>query len=98
MITFKVNNKLTGILKGVKRQLQQLPKEALTEFVKNTPIRSGNARRNTKLEGKDVIRAKYPYAKRLDEGYSKQSPEGMVKPTQEFIEKRLKEIAKRKGK
>jgi len=98
MITLKVNNKLTGILKGVKRQLAQLPKEALAEFVKNTPIRTGNARRNTKLQGKSVIHARYPYAKKLDDGYSKQSPEGIIKPTQEFIQKRLQQIAKRRGK
>lgn len=97
MLTFKVNNKLTSILKNVKRELQDLPKEALKVFIKNTPIRSGNARRNTKLKGKNVIHARYPYAQRLDEGYSKQSPDGMVKPTEEFIQKRLQEIAKRKG-
>lgn len=98
MITLKVNNKLTGALKGVKRQLKELPAEALKVFIKNTPIRTGNARRNTKLKGKTVIHARYPYAQRLDEGYSKQSPEGMVKPTEEFIQKRLQQIAKRKGK
>lgn len=98
MITIKVNNKLTGALKGVKRQLKELPAEATKVFIKNTPIRTGNARRNTKLKGKNVIHARYPYAQRLDEGYSKQSPEGMVKPTEEFIAKRLKQIARRKGK
>lgn len=97
MLTFKVNNKLTTILKNVKKELAGLPKEALKVFIANTPIRSGNARRNTKLKSRNVINARYPYAQRLDEGYSKQSPDGMVKPTQEFIQKRLQQIAKRKG-
>jgi hypothetical protein len=98
MITFKVSNKIPGILKNVKRELDKLPKEALKVFVQNTPIRTGNARRNTKLKGKNVIHARYNYATRLDEGYSKQSPEGMVKPTEEFIKQRLKQIMKKRGK
>lgn len=49
-------------------------------FVKNTPIDTGNARRRT-TKTNNSIEASYPYAKRLDEGYSHQSPDGMVKPT-----------------
>ena len=98
MITLKVTNKLTGQLNKISKQLSNLPKEALKEFVKNTPIRSGNARRNTKLKGKNVIHARYPYAQRLDEGYSKQSPDGMSKPTEEFIQKRVKQILSGRGK
>jgi len=49
-------------------------------FYDETPVRSGNARRNTKKQARE-IQANYPYAKRLDEGYSKQSPDGMVQPT-----------------
>jgi polyisoprenoid-binding protein YceI len=97
MITFKVTNKLTGQLKKINKQLSNLPKEALKEFINNTPIRTGNARRNTKLKGKNVIHARYPYAQRLDEGYSKQSPDGMSKPTEKFIQKRIKQILSRRG-
>jgi hypothetical protein len=49
-------------------------------FIKNTPIRTGNARKNT-IKGNGDIEANYPYAKRLDNGYSRQSPQGMTKPT-----------------
>lgn len=93
MITLKVTaqNTITPVLKNIQRKLDNLPKEAEKVFVQNTPIRSGNARRNTKLS-KDTIVANYPYAQRLNEGYSKQKPEGMVKPTEEFIIRRFKEI------
>jgi hypothetical protein len=53
-------------------------------FVKNTPVRSGNARRSTKKSG-NTIDANYPYAQRLEEGYSKQAPKGMTEPTIEEV-------------
>ena len=86
---------MTSSLKKIQRKIDNLPKEAFTEFVKETPIRSGNARRRTKLNG-NRITAGYAYAKRLDEGYSKQSPEGMTKPTEDFIQKRMAQILKGK--
>ena len=49
-----------------------------------TPFRTGNAKRNTHLVG-DIIEGDYPYAQRLDSGYSKQAPNGMIKPTEQFI-------------
>ena len=88
-------NVLSSSLAKIQRQLDALPQEAYKEFVKETPIKSGNARRNTKLKG-DEIQANYPYAKRLDEGYSKQSPDGMVKPTEAFLRKRMKQILRGK--
>ena len=86
---------MTSSLKNIQKKLNNLPKEAFTEFVKETPIRSGNARRKSKLQGK-TINANYAYAKRLDDGYSKQSPEGLSKPTEEFIKKRVAAILKGK--
>lgn len=94
-IKLRVTNKISTSIKRIQKELNELPKEAKKEFVKNTPIRSGNARRSTRLN-KDTIEANYPYAKRLDEGYSKQSPQGMTKPTEAFIKKRLKEIMRKK--
>lgn len=75
-------------LKKLERAFDTLPEDAHQEFVKNTPIRSGNARRNTNLRG-NVISADYPYGQRLDEGYSKQAPNGMTKPTEEWIRKEV---------
>jgi hypothetical protein len=68
-----------------------LPKEGYDYFVDSTPIRTGNARRNTQLRG-DTIDANYAYAERLDEGYSRQSPKGMTGPTEKFLEKRINDL------
>jgi hypothetical protein len=72
---------------------------AYQAFVKNTPIgdpnrwktkskpknyKPGNARRNTKLQNNNID-ANYPYAKRLEEGYSSQAPNGMTEPTIEEV-------------
>lgn len=102
-IKLTVNN-MTSSLKRIQKRLDKVPQEAHKEFVKNTPVKSGNARRSTKLKGK-TIEANYPYAQVLDKGRhmtnrgmrgSEQSPEGMTKPTMEFIEKRINQILKAK--
>jgi hypothetical protein len=90
-VYLKITDNLTPLLKSQIKELNDLIPRAYSEFLKNTPVRSGNARRRTTLR-KDVIEANYPYAKRLDEGYSKQSPDGMVKPTEDFIEQEFKKI------
>lgn len=79
-------------LRKLKKELRKVPKLAHQKFVKETPIRSGNARRNTKLRQGDLIDADYAYAKRLDEGWSKQAPLGMVLPTMLFVKKLVRRI------
>ena len=59
---------------------QNLTNVGYPVFYKNTPIKTGNARSHT-VKGKTEIDANYAYARRLDDGYSRQSPAGMVKPT-----------------
>lgn len=77
------------------KRLATLPKAAYEEFVKETPVRTGRARASTDLRGNTIV-ADYPYAQRLDEGYSRQAPQGMSEPVIKFIEeevtKRLKGI------
>ena len=68
-----------------------LPKETYDYFVDSTPIRTGNARRSTRLRG-STIDANYNYAERLDEGYSRQAPKGMSAPTEKFLEKRINDL------
>jgi len=82
-------------LKEIQTELKALPKEAHKEFVALTPIDRGNARRKTKLEG-NVINANYPYAQRLNEGWSKQAPKGMEEPWNKWLEKRLNKIIGRR--
>lgn len=59
-------------------------KSAGRKFKEVTPVRTGNARNNTYQRG-EVIAGDYAYAARLDEGWSKQAPSGMVEPTVEHF-------------
>jgi len=102
-ITLTVNT-MTNSLKSIRNKLNNLPKEAYQEFVKITPIKTGNAKKNTKLKGK-TIEANYNYAKVLDKGRhmtsrgmrgSDQAPDGMSKPTEVFIKKRIAQILRGK--
>ena len=95
---------ISQMLSKMKKELKDVPKEAYQFFVKQTPVRSGNARRNTKLKG-NTIQANYQYAEVLDKGRhmtsrgmrgSEQAPEGMTKPTEEFIQKRVNKIVQGK--
>lgn len=57
-----------------------------------TPIKSGNAKRNTRANG-NLIEANYPYAKRLDEGWSKQNQIGLIDPTIDHLEELIRKGA-----
>lgn len=84
-------NRIRPHLQKVDKRLSKVAPEAHKFFVSETPIRTGNARRKTRLQGK-IIKADYPYAKRLDEGWSRQSPEGMSKPTIQYIKDMIADI------
>lgn len=69
--------------------LDDLPEFAQTEMKKNTPVRSGNARRNTNLKG-NTVTADYPYAQRLEDNYSPQTKgQGIIAPTETAIQKEV---------
>lgn len=84
-------NTLPGATRKIQRALTKLPSEAYDVFYDETPVRTGNARSKTRLRG-DTIDANYPYAQRLDDGYSRQSPRGMVKPTLAYLRRRFRQI------
>lgn len=94
--TVKFTDNITPVIKNMKKDIEDLPKKALKVFIENTPVNKGNARQKTKLKGKKQIAADYPYAKKLDEGFSKQNPEGMTKPTEEYIVEEFYKIMKGK--
>lgn len=81
--------------------LKRLPKEFEKVVVEETPIDSGHARRNTRLQnsnnGNGIIRSNYAYARRLNEGWSKQAPQGFVKPALEWLNNRINEIFGKRG-
>ena len=95
-ITFNMSG-LTKKLKKLSTLSEEVIEPAYEFFVENTPIKTGNARRNTKLKKKS-IEANYTYAAKLDDGYSKQSPKGMTKPTEKLITKLVKNYIKLLGK
>lgn len=73
--------------------------DAYRYFVRATPVRSGNARRNTYLDrNTNMIEADYPYAGRLNHGWSKQAPDGMVQPTIEYMRNSFHKHLKGRGK
>ena len=91
-------------LTRIQKRLAKVPDEAYKEFVKNTPVDTGNARRKTR-KTRDGIDADYEYSGVLDKGRhmtnrgmrgSEQAPEGMSKPTAEFVKKRVEQIIKAK--
>lgn len=86
-----------GDFKRMITVLRDIPEDVVDEaydyFKGKTPVRTGNARRKTKLN-KKTIHAEYPYAGRLDDGYSNQARDGMTDPTVDFIQA---EINRRTG-
>ena len=82
---------ISASLLGKRRKLKRIIPQATEYFKSVTPIRSGNARRNTK-QYKEGINADYPYAKRLDNGWSRQAPRGMSEPTLKYIKKQVRSI------
>jgi hypothetical protein len=75
-------------MEKLKEELEDLPEAAHAEFIKNTPVRSGNARRNTQLRDTRII-ANYNYSQQLEDGGSRQAPEGMIKPTEQWIQREV---------
>lgn len=89
-----VKNTVTSKLNQLIEDLDALPAAVYREWVKTTPKRTGNARRQTRLKG-ETIEADYPYAQRLDAGASKQAPQGMTQPITKFIEQQVNKITRK---
>lgn len=100
-------------ISGLSKKLQQLAdvpddvmKSAYDVFKKTTPVKSGNARRRTRLSDSE-IQADYAYAAVLDGGRrrengrevgSTQAPKGMSEPTIAAIRKKIDaEVKKIRG-
>lgn len=83
---------ITPSIQRMRAALQALPQAATDVWIKNTPVRTGNARSRTGLRQNRDIVADYPYAQRLDQGWSRQSPQGMSRPTQRFIDQQMRKI------
>jgi len=69
--------------------LDGLPEFAEKTMQSNTPIKSGNARRNTNLQG-NTVTANYAYAQRLEDNWSSQTQgQGIIAPTEREIQKEV---------
>jgi len=90
-MTVSVKNTATPKLKRMRQQVKMLPREMLVEVKKNTPKRTGNARRKTRLAG-DTIKLNYAYATELNDGASKQAPKGIIKPSLDWLRRRFRQI------
>lgn len=76
----RTQDQISPILNNITKEINKFPRRALDKVVKLTPIKTGNARNNTKLRQNRDIVGDYPYSGRLNEGYSRQAPDGIIKP------------------
>ena len=86
-------SKVEALLKANADLDEKLKQQGYLYFKSHTPIKTGNARRNTYRNGDDIV-GNYPYAQRLDEGYSRQAPRGMTEPTIEYMEQLFEQLLK----
>lgn len=85
---------ITPSLDRIQRDIQALPQGAYKTWLENTPRRTGNARSRTRLQG-NTIRAAYQYAVPLDQGSSRQAPQGMNLPTLKWLRDQLRRIIRK---
>jgi len=71
-------------LARLQTHLDKVPSRAERYFKSVTPVRSGNARRQTDLRDNTIV-ADYNYAQPLNKGKSRQAPKGMTEPTIDYI-------------
>ena len=103
MARFSLNEKqVKDLFETIKGMPEYIIEEGYDHFKSITPVKSGNARNKTKVKVAkqfdtrgNKIEAKYPYAGRLDEGWSKQARRGMSDPTikkmQDFADEYIKD-------
>ena len=91
-VKLTVQDEITPMLRRQRQELTKFPGQALKEFVDLTPVRSGNARSRTKLVNNNTIVADYPYAQRLDDGWSRQAPRGMTQPFEAWVRRWVKRV------
>lgn len=94
--TRQIQSQIAKDITKLKGRLDDFPDQALDKFKELTPVDTGNARKNTSLKNNKTIVANYPYAKRLNEGWSKQAPDGMVNPFLKWLRQQSNLIFKRK--
>jgi hypothetical protein len=92
-LKLRVDN-ISPSLSKIQSSIPNVVQSTYRHFVSITPKDTGNARNKTRLQG-NTINADYAYAQRLDKGWSKQAPKGMVAPTILFLERALRRIVRK---
>jgi len=87
-------SEFTELMNDLRETPKSIMKQLYPYYVNKTPIRSGNARNRTKLVN-TTISSKYPYAGRLDEGWSAQAPSGFTNPSIDQLDRLLTNRIKR---
>lgn len=85
-------SKLRNRTQNIERDLKNLPREFLPIVRRETPIDTGRARQSTVIHDQNTIRSDYPYAGRLNRGWSRQAREGFVKPSLIWLYRRIRQI------
>ena len=91
----RVTNRITPNLRRKASRLHTVARVGFKKFKDTTPIDTGNARRSTSYKERASsasIEANYPYANRLNEGYSRQAKNGMTEPTIKEMQKQARKI------
>ena len=97
IVALKINKKdLDKLQKDINKAIVKSMDQTFVFFKMKTPIDTGNARSKTTYDQRTLtIRGAYPYAERLDNGYSRQAPRGMTEPSLVFLKAKLRnEFAK----
>ena len=94
MTVRKTKDTMAPSLKKVLQQIDEIAEVAYDHLVSITPKQSGNARRRTRLRDNE-IQLRYPYAERLDTGWSKQAPKGMSEPTLQYLKSRKRKLVRK---
>lgn len=90
----RTSDRLTPRLNRLVKDLDGVPEGAYREWRDQTPVRTGNARRRTRLQG-NTIRADYNYAVPLDRGSSPKAPAGMSRPTLAWLRRRMQQLLRK---
>lgn len=88
----KISSGIDKSLLLKQRQLSKIPRQAYKYFKEKTPVKTGNAKRNTDFIGNNTIFADYKYATLLNQGKSKQARQGMTKPTLDYVRQLIRKI------
>jgi hypothetical protein len=91
----RVRDRITPNLQKAKGRYQRLSQDFLKVVKLNTPRHTGAARRKTQLtHNRTRVHANYPYAVPLDEGHSKQAPNGFIQPSLDWLKNEIDNIMK----